>query len=302
MSAQPKETPVPVKVAFATATVEIAVDHIESLRPLPRAIKATSKWQEIFASVREEGMVEWPVVTAIADRPGFYYVVDGHMRLEAFRDLGGTVVECLVAETDDTYTFNAQVNRISAVQDHRMILQVIKSGVPIERLSRGLARTPETIRRRARLLDGICKEVAVLLGDTRCPAAAIEILKRLKPVRQIEAAELMVASQNFTVPFAKALLTATPDEFLTPAATKGQRRKDTTAAIARVERELNTLQQKTSTVVDAYGQEMVDLTLLRAHLCVLLGSNAVVKWLARNRPVYLTEFQKVAEIEDVARP
>jgi ParB-like chromosome segregation protein Spo0J len=302
MNAQPQDEKVLLKTAFAAATIEVSVDHIESLRPLPRAIKATSKWQEIFASIREEGIVEGPVVTPIADRPGYYYVVDGHMRLEAFRDLSGTVVECLVTSTDDTYTFNAQVSRISAVQDHRMILKVIKSGVPIERLSRGLARTPDTIRRRARLLDGICKEVAVMLGDTRCPAAAIEVLKRLKPVRQMDAAELMIASQNFTVPFAKALLAATPDEFLTPAAAKGQRRKDSVAAIARVERELNSLQQKTSTVVDAYGQEMVDLTLLRAHLCVLLGSNAVVKWLARNRPVYLTEFQKVVEIEDVAGP
>lgn len=301
MNAQLNAKRFPLKTAFDSLTIEVPLARIQPLKVLPRSLKNTSKWQEIFASIREEGLVELPVIKRAPEKQGYYHLVDGHVRIEVLRELGRTTVDCLLTATDDTYTFNTLVNRISAVQDHKMILRVIDSGVPVERLAKALARSPDTIRRRARLLEGICDDAAALLADTHCSAATISVLKMLKPIRQIEAVELMTASQNFSIPFAKALLASTSDELLSPRAEKGRRRTETASAMARVERELSTLQMKTSTVSETYGRDVVDLTLLRGHLTQLLGSNAVVKWLARNRPEYLREFQKVAEVEDVAQ-
>jgi hypothetical protein len=288
-------------MAFAPVTITVDLDRIQALKLLPKALKNTSKWKEILTSIREEGLVELPVIRRASEKSGHYHLVDGHVRIEALKELGIARVDCLLTSTDDTYTFNTMVSRISAVQDHKMVLQAIASGVPVERLAVALARSPDNIRRRARLLEGVCDEAADMLATGHCPGATITVLKLLKPIRQIEAVELMMASQNFSVPFAKALLAATSEEMLSEKAEKGRRRKENAASLARVERELTSLQMKTSAVTESYGRDIVDLTLLRGHLTQLLASNAVVKWLAKNRPEYLREFQRVSEIEDVAR-
>jgi hypothetical protein len=42
------------------------------------------------------------------------------------------------------------------------------------------------------MLDGISEEVASILKDKQCPMAVFEILRKMKVLRQIEAAELLV--------------------------------------------------------------------------------------------------------------
>jgi hypothetical protein len=70
------------------------------------------------------------------------------------------------------------------------------------------------IRRRFRMLDGICPEAVELLKDTTCPMIVFEILREMAPIRQVEAAELMIGQNNFSSMFAKALLAATNEKQL----------------------------------------------------------------------------------------
>ena len=53
--------------------------------------------------------------------------------------------------------------------------------------------------------------------DKQMSPTALRVLSRVKPVRQIEICELMVAAHNYTVPFARALLAATPKNQLAEA-------------------------------------------------------------------------------------
>ncbi|MFT3878480.1 MAG: plasmid partitioning protein RepB C-terminal domain-containing protein [Gemmatales bacterium] len=71
-----------------------------------------------------------------------------------------------------------------------------------------------SIRRRHRMLNGICPDAAEILKDTECPLSVFDILRQMAPFRQIEAAELMTGQNNFTGIFAKALLAATPEKHL----------------------------------------------------------------------------------------
>jgi hypothetical protein len=56
------------------------------------------------------------------------------------------------------------------------------------------------------LLNGICPEVVQILIDKAVSAQVFGVLRKMKPIRQIEAAEHMVAGGTYTIPFAKALL------------------------------------------------------------------------------------------------
>lgn len=62
-------------------------------------------------------------------------MLDGHVRLEALRELGQTHVRCLVAMDDETDTYNKRVNPMSPIQEHLMIVKAIKSGASEERIA-----------------------------------------------------------------------------------------------------------------------------------------------------------------------
>ena len=64
------------------------------------------------------------------------------------------------------------------------------------------------------MLDDICPEIVDILKDKTVNPQTFEILRKLKPMRQIEAAELMVTAGNWTSSYAKALLAATKQDVL----------------------------------------------------------------------------------------
>lgn len=283
---------------FERGSVSVALEALVPLKPLRPDVKMSAKYRQIVTSIKAVGLVEPPVIVPAADRAGVYYVLDGHLRLEALRDLGVEQVECLVSRDDEAFTYNKRVSRLSAPQEHRMIARAIERGVSEVRLAEALGINVTGIQRRARLMDGISPETVELLKDAPCSFSVFDVLRKMGPMRQREAAELMVGHSNFGRPFAMAILAATPD---TQLAAGKRRRKQTTSTVtreqvARLERELATLQVQIKAVEETYGLDNLHLTVARAYLVKLLGNARVVRWLAQQKPEYLTEFQAIAEL------
>jgi len=70
------------------------------------------------------------------------------------------------------------------------------------------------IRRKRRLLDGICADAAALLEDKHVSINAFDTLKKMGSERQVEVAHNMVAMNKFTISYAKTLLANTPNSQL----------------------------------------------------------------------------------------
>ncbi|MDR3445402.1 plasmid partitioning protein RepB C-terminal domain-containing protein [Dyella sp.] len=290
----------PPKSAFEGRCRRVKVDELVALKTIKQSVLDSMKYQQIRASVKEVGLVEPPVITPVKGKSQGYYVVDGHLRVAVLKELGIQEVDCLVSDDDDTYTYNKKVNRLAAVQDHKMIARAIEQGVSAERLAKSLGLAEETIKLKFRLLNGICPEAAELLANVNCPAKVFEMLRQMKPVRQMEAAELMVGQKNFTVQFAMALLASSTPEQLTD---KGRARESSAVSVesmARVERELASLQTQISAIEDSYGPDVLHLTIVKGYLTKILENAAVVKWLASNQPEYLREFQRIADMDDLS--
>lgn len=300
MSAVPIED-VGVAWGFERRTVMLAIDAIIPLKALRTDVKLSAKYRQIATSIRAVGLVEPPVVTPDKENPGVYFLLDGLLRIEALKDLGHSQVECLVSTDDETFTYNKRVNRLSAPQEHRMIRRAIERGVSEERLAVALGINVAAIQRRARLMDGISEEASELLKDTPCPLTVFDTLRKMSPLRQREAAELMVGHSNFSRPFVMAMLAATPEAQLA----QGKRKlKTTTSAVTReqvtrLERELASLQMQTKGFEETYGLDNLQLTVAKAYLAKLLANVRVVRWLAQNKPEYLSEFQAIAELTNL---
>src|SRR6266478_2304306 len=205
-----------VKMAFEEAELRLAIAHIQPLKLVSSAIKKTPKYVQIAASIREVGIVEPPVVARDHSEPGKYLLLDGHLRIDVLKDMGETDVTCLVSTDDEAFTYNKRVNRIAIIQEHRMILKAIENGVSEERIAKSLNVDVASIRRRRKLLDGICAEAAELLKEKHIALNTFSELKKLAPIRQIEAAELMVAMNNFSNSYVRSLVAATPKGQLAP--------------------------------------------------------------------------------------
>jgi len=156
------------------------------------------------------------------------------------------------------------------------------------------------IRQRFKLLNGICQEAVDQLADKSCPMIVFDMLKRMKPMRQIEAAELMTGQRNYTTPFIKAILAATPDDQLVkPRRSKGE--KDISREqIARLERELEAAQTRTRYAEETYGEDNLQLTIAKSYITKLVKNDRVSAWLASHEPEYLAEFQELADFDSLA--
>ena len=290
-----------VKLSFERESVVVAISQLVPLKLLRPGIKDSRKYAQIVGSVRAIGLVEAPVVAPDTKQPGRYFLLDGHLRIEALQDLGIETVECLVSTDDEAYTYNKRINRLAAVQEHRMIKRAVERGVPEQRIAEALGLDVSSIRRRSKMLNGICADAVEILKDTPCPLAVFDILRCMAPIRQFEAAELMVGQNNFSGIFAKALLAATPEKLLVDPRKKqaGGTTAVMAAQIARMDRELASLQTQVMSVEESYGIDNLHLTVARGYVKKLLTNTRVMRWLSQHRPEYLTEFQSIAEIESI---
>jgi hypothetical protein len=291
-----------IKLACDPKVVRIAVGNILATRVTTPVTRQCRKYQSIVASIKELGLIEPLVVYRELQPNGQYLLLDGHLRLDILKSMNETEVPCLLSHDDEAYTYNHKVNRLSAIQEHFMILRAIENGVPEKRIATSLNVDIECIRRKADLLDGICPEVAVLLKDKKTTAGAFREIKRVKPMRQIEISELMVSSHNYSVDYAKCLIAATPPDQLIDADRPKDANGLTADEMARMEREMETLGREFRLIEETHGQNTLNLVVAVAYLKKLLDNARVVRHLSQNYPELLTEFQKLVETKSLKEP
>lgn len=122
---------------FEGGTILLPLDRILPTRQVSKDVRKSQKYRTILASIREVGIIEPLAVhpeKGASDENGLYVLLDGHLRLEALKELGGTEAVCLVSTDDEGFTYNKRINRLSAVQEHMMILRAIEKGLAPERI------------------------------------------------------------------------------------------------------------------------------------------------------------------------
>lgn len=288
-----------IKLAFETTSLRIPLGDIEMLRAMTPAIKKSIKFGQIEASIREVGIIEPPVVVRIKGKDERYRLLDGHIRIEILKERGDKDVVCLVATDDEAITYNKRISRMAIVQEHKMILKAIEKGVSEERLARALNVNISSIQQKRRLLDGICDEVAKLLQDRMVPINTFAELKKMRPMRQLEAAETMMAMNKFSWPYAKSLVAATPQHQLVSDKKKVVRGLSD-EQIDHMEREATNIDREFRMIEQSYGTDHLDLVLATGYLCRLIENVRVVHHLARYHPELLSEFQRIVQLRNAA--
>lgn len=284
-----------IQYGFELQTRVLALSDISPLHGVTAGTKKSPKFQQILASVKVEGLVEPPVVARDKDDRGKYLLVDGHLRLEALKELGHQTVMCLIALDDEAYTYNKRISRIAIIQEHLMILKAIEKGVPEATLAKTLNVDIPQIKMKKRLLKGICAEVVELLKDRIVPMTTFTELRKMKPMRQIEAVELMIAMNKFSLNYAKSLVGATAPSQLVDQSGPKKINGLSDAQIVRMEEESASLDREFRLIEESYGADNLDLVVATGYVARLLDNARVVRFLAQHHAELLAEFQRISE-------
>lgn len=280
-------------LAFIPETLMVPVGKLLPSRKIPEGLINSRKFQQIYSSIDDIGLIEPLSITAIDKGSGCHTLLDGHLRLIVMQKLNHTEVPCIIAKDDEAYTYNTRLNRLSTIQEHYMICRAIERGVSPERLAKALSVDVSSINKKVTLLNGICPEAADLLKDRQFSTEISRVLRKMKPARQIECVELMLSANNLGISYADALLVATPAAMLVD----GQKPKKLAGVsqeqMMRMEREMSSVQAQYKLVEQTYGQDMLNLVLARGYLGKLLGNEAVSKYLKKRQPEVFAQFETI---------
>ena len=284
-----------VRMAFDPEGRMIALDQILPSRLLPDSITETPRYMRIDRSIEHLGVIEPLIVFPQDSKAKKFVLLDGHVRLMILKARNVTEALCLISTDDETLTYNHKVNQVQAIQEHFMIVKAINAGLTEERIATTLNVDVRRIREKRNLLEGLCKEVVELLRTRNISSKAIGELKRVRPLRQIEMAELMIAGNNFSSGYAKAMVLQTKPEFRLEPSRCEDPYAPTTVQIARIEREMNSVTRDFRRMEEDHGKNVLNLVLTAGYLKSLLNNASIVKFLSQRYAEILSELQKIVD-------
>src|SRR5262245_9036486 len=164
------------KLAFEMTKIRVPLANILPVRLVKDPQANIKRYRTIRASIKEVGMIEPLVIYPQKGASGKYSLLDGHLRLIALKELEQTEAECIIASDDESFTYNARVNRLNPISEHKMIMKAVQHGVRPERIAAALNLTVKDVKSSMSLLEGINEEAVDLLKDKAISPKAIWLL------------------------------------------------------------------------------------------------------------------------------
>ena len=143
------------------------------------------------------------------------------------------------------------------------------------------------------MLDGICPEVVERLKSRSVNVGVFAALRRMKPLRQIEAFELMMDAGNLTASYAKVLLAGTrPGDLVMPEKTR-KAAGLTPEQLERMQQEMESVQADFKTVEKTFGPNVLQLVVATGYIGSLIKNSQIERYLEEHHPEYLTQFRSI---------
>jgi len=262
---------------------------IIKLRPLRERNVAKREYQRILASIKATGLIEPLVVYPEGDG---YLILDGVQRYRALLEMGVEIVPCILGRQREAFTGNRMVNRVSPVQENRMIEKSLQE-LDEQTIADALGLGGISHRLRKTLLKQLHPDVAAAFDQGKITRTCAKELTHVKPPRQKEILTAMEGYKDHSIAFARALILKT-----LPAQREARGRKrgpwDKSAhRKSELLKKLAEAEQKHDFYSRLYKQYTVDLLKLAIYARSLLTNNRVRVYLDEHHPAIVTRFEGV---------
>ena len=114
-------------------------------------------------------------------------------------------------------------------------------------------------------------------------------------MRQLEVVELMIATNNYSLAYVKALFIATHQDQLNEKVKHEKVKGITVNNIARMEREMENLERDFKLLEESYGSNVLKLVQAKGYIAKLLENEKVFRYISRNYMEIISEFQIIVE-------
>jgi len=262
---------------------------VKRLRPLRDRTITKREHDRIIASIKAVGLLEPLVIFPEGDD---YVILDGVQCYRALVELGVEVVPCILGKHREAFTSNRMVNRVSPVQEHRMIEKslgevdeaAIAAALGISGLSHRLKKT---------LLKQLHPDVAAAFDSGKINRACAKEFTHVKPPRQKEILQQLAAYDDYSTTFARTLVVKTPPNQRESRGRMHNPWDKTTQKKNDLLKKLSEAEQKHDFYSQLYKQYTVDLLRLAIYARSLLSNARCREHLDQHYPEIVTRFEAI---------
>jgi hypothetical protein len=259
------------------------------LRPLRERKVTKQEFNRILGSIKAVGLIEALVVYPEGDD---YVILDGVQRFRALLELGVEVAPCILGPQREAFTGNRMVNRVSPVQEHRMIEKSLEE---VDEASIAAALGISTIGHRLKksLLKRLHPDVAAAFDEGKINRVCAREFTHVRPARQKEILDAMAGYKDYSTAFARTLVVKTPPHQRDTGRRKNnpwdrsaQRKNDLLKQLADAE-------QKHDFYSRLYKQYTIDLLRMAIYVRTLINNTPVREYLQARHPSVVAQFEAI---------
>lgn len=262
---------------------------VTRLRPLRDRKVTKREFDRIVASIKAVGLIEPLVIFPEGDD---YVILDGAQCYRAMVELGVEMVPCIVGKQREAFTGNRMVNRVSPVQEHRMIEKslgevdeaAIAAALGISGLGHRLKKT---------LLRQLHPDVAAAFDAGKINRVCAREFTHVKPHRQKEILQAMESYKDYSTTFARTMVVKTPPHQRESRGRKHNPWDKTAQKKNDLLKKLGEAEQKHDFYSQLYKQYTVDLLRLAIYARSLLTNQRLREYLDRNHPEIVERFEAI---------
>jgi len=262
---------------------------ILKLRPLRDRTVSTREYDRIVSSIKAVGLLEPLIVYSEGED---FLILDGVQRYRALLEMGVEVVPCLLGKQREAFTGNRMVNRVSPVQENRMIEKSLEE-LDEQTIAGALGVSGISHRKKKTLLKRLDPEVAAAFDQNKFTHSCAYELTYVKPARQREILTAMAGCKDYSVALARTLILKTPPPLREPRRGRIDPWDKTARRKSNMLKQLSEAEQKHDFYSRLYKQYTVDLLRLAIFARSLLTNVRVREHLDRHYGTIVTRFEAV---------
>ena len=262
---------------------------IIQLRPLRDRQVRQREFDRILASIKAVGLIEPLIVFPEGED---FVITDGVQRYRALLDLGVEIVPCIVGPRREAFTGNRMVNRLSPVQENRMIEKSLEE-LDERTIAAALNLSGIAHRLKKTLLKQLHPDASAALDEGAITRTCALELTHVKPNRQNEILTAMKSYKDYSVAFARSLILKTPPALRevrrrkrNPWNKSAQRKSDLLKKLAEAE-------QKHDFYSRLYKQYTIDLLRLAIYARALLTNRRIREHLDQSHAGIVVRFEMI---------
>jgi hypothetical protein len=259
------------------------------LRPLRDRKVTKREFDRIVASIKAVGLIE-PLV--IFPDGNDYVILDGVQRYLALAQLGVEVAPCILGKQREAFTGNRMVNRVSPLQEHRMIEKSL-GDVDEAAIAAALGISGLGHRLKKTLLKQLHADVAAAFDAGKINRACAREFTHVKTVRQKEILQAMETYKDYGISFARTLVLKTP---LHQRESRGRKHNPWDKRAQRKNdllKKLEEAEQKHDFYSQLYKQYTVDLLRLAIFARSLLTNHRLREYLDTRHSGVVARFEAI---------